>query len=278
LHQIVAYFDDKTQSILQRYGPGPKVHYHTGLIDEPPPSGASVQELRRRLVDGQELMLRDAAAAWNGAKRLSGRVLDVGCGLGGGSIFWAQQFGAEVTALTCVPSHALLVARFAEQAGVGKQVRTLVCDAAAAPGEQLYDAAVAVDSSGYLPRREWLARTAALLRPGGSVFIIDCFVENPAYADLFDRHWRTRIGRIDEYRAAAREAGLREEAIHDVTTRTRHFWTATLALIAAESAGAGLDEAETARLAASRRAHTLVRDGLGDGSFSYAMLSFRREG
>jgi tocopherol O-methyltransferase len=276
LQDVIAYFDSKTQSILQRYGPGPRVHYHTGLIDESPPLGASAVALRQWLVAGQELMLRDAAKVWNASSRLSGEILDVGCGLGGGSIFWAQEFGAQVTAVTCVPSHAPLVTRFAEEAGVRGQVRPLVCDAVAVPGEGLYDAAVAVDSSGYLPRREWLSRLAALLRPGGSVFIIDCFLENPSYADLFDRHWRTRIGRLDEYLAAAREAGLKVEATHDVTARTQHFWTTTLSLIDAESASDSLDAAAKARLAASRKAHALVRDGLGDGGFSYAMLSFSK--
>lgn len=31
LQDIVGYFEGKTQSILNRYGPGPLVHYHTGL-------------------------------------------------------------------------------------------------------------------------------------------------------------------------------------------------------------------------------------------------------
>ena len=127
-------------------------------------------------------MLRDAAEVWDASQSLSGDILDVGCGLGGGSIFWAQEFGAQVTAVTCVPSHADHVARFAAEAGVGQQVEPLVCDAAEFPGENRFDAAVAVDSSGYLPRRDWLNRMASLLRPGGSVFIIDCFLEDPKYA------------------------------------------------------------------------------------------------
>ena len=111
----------------------------------------------------------------------------------------------------------------------------LVCDAAEAPGENRFDAAVAVDSSGYLPRREWLNRTASLLRPGGSVFIIDCFLEDPKYADLFNSHWQTNIGTLDEYFAAARDSGLKTGSVVDVTDRTVHFWTTTLALIEAES-------------------------------------------
>ena len=274
LRDIVAYFNSKTHSILHRYGPGPRVHYHTGLVDGWPPTGASIPELRRVLVGGQELMLRHAAEVWDASARLSGKILDVGCGLGGGSIFWAEEFGAQVTALTCVPSHADHIARFAAQAGVQSSVTPLVCDAAEAPGENRFDAAVAVDSSGYLPRREWLNRTTSLLRPGGSVFIIDCFLEDPKYADLFNGHWQTNIGTLDEYFAAARDSGLKTGSVVDVTDRTVHFWTTTLALIEAELATA--EGAAAGRYAASFKAHRHVRDGLSDGGLRYAMLSFSK--
>ncbi len=276
LQDVITYFDRKTISILDRYGPGPRVHYHTGLVDSPLGSHTSVPQLKRALVEGQELMLRQAVEAWDASTRLSGEILDVGCGLGGGAIFWAQEFSAEVTAVTCVPSHGELVARFATEAGVGSKVRPLVCDAALVPGENRFDAVVAVDSSGYLARDEWFARMAALLRPGGSVFIIDCFLEDLRYAELFNRHWRTRIGTIGEYRAAARESGLRSEAIADVTGRTVHFWTTTLALMEAESKSAGGAATDESRYAASRQAHGMVRDGLMNGGLRYALIAFAK--
>jgi tocopherol O-methyltransferase len=275
LRDVIAYFESKTDSILERYGPGPRVHYHTGLIDDSPPSGASIAELRRVLVGGQELMLRHAAEVWDASDRLSGKILDVGCGLGGGSIFWAEEFGAQVSALTCVPPHADHIARFAAQAGVQSWVTPLVCDAVEVPGENRFDAAVAVDSSGYLPRSDWLNRMASLLRPGGSLFIIDCFLEDAKYADLFNSHWHTNIGTLDEYFAAARDSGLKTGSVVDVTDRTVHFWTTTLALIEAESATA--EGAAASRYAASSKAHRHVRDGLSDGGLRYAMLSFSKD-
>lgn len=274
LQDVVAYFESKTKSILQRYGSGPRVHYHTGLVDGPPPKHASIPELRGALIDAQERMLSDAAEAWEASQSLSGEILDVGCGLGGGSIFWAQEFGARVTAVTCVPSHAAHVARFAAEAGVEEQIEPLVCDATEVPGENRFDAAVAVDASGYLPRRDWLNRVASLLRPGGSVFIIDCFLEDPKYAGLFNSHWHTRIGTLDEYFAAAADSGLRPGSVVDVTDRTVHFWTTTLALIDAEAARA--DDAARSRYAASYKAHRLVWDGLSNGGLRYAMLAFTK--
>jgi len=236
---VVGYFEGKTQSILSRYGPGPRVHYHTGLVDEPPPPGASILDLRRRLIAAQERILWYAAEVWDAPSTFTGDVLDVGCGLGGGSIFWASEFGAQVTAVTCAPSHVDWVERFAAQAGVESQVRAQLCDALEVAGENHFDAAVAFDSSGYLLRNEWFRRLGSLLRPGGRVFIIDCFLGRPEYEEAFNLYWRTRIGTIDEYMAAAREAGLRSEVFDDISHRTEHFWTTTQALTKAEAQKGG---------------------------------------
>jgi len=82
--ELVAYYKRKTSAILQRYGPGPRVHYHTGLVDEPKPFG-SVSELRSQLVYAQEVMLRYSAEVWQINSIAFRDILDVGCGLGGGA-------------------------------------------------------------------------------------------------------------------------------------------------------------------------------------------------
>jgi len=276
LAEVAAYYQTKTASILERYGPGPRVHYHTGIVDTAPQRDASAAQLRRMLVDSQVLMLAHAAQVWNAPATLSGDVLDVGCGLGGGSIFWAENFGARVTALTCVPDHLELVARFASEAGAAARIRPLLCDAVEAPGESCFDAAVAVDSSGYLPRGPWMRRVARLLRPRGRLFVIDCFLAQPAYEEAFNRYWCSRIGSLKEYFTAARMAGLRVESCEDVSHRTAHFWTTTVRLIDALRRTPGGEPGQSERLAASRRIHRLVREGLLGGGLRYALIAFSK--
>jgi SAM-dependent methyltransferase len=277
LEEVTTYYESKTEAILRRYGPGPRVHYHTGLSDEGECLQAPAEVLRQRLVVAQERMLYRAAAVWRAASNLSGDVLDVGCGLGGGALFWAQEFGAQVIAVTCVPSHAKLVEQFAARAGVASKVRPLVCDALQIQGRNYFDAAVAVDSSCHLPRREWFRQLFALLRPRGRVFISDCFLGRREYEEPFNRYWHTRIGTIAEYLAAAREAGLRPGVVEDFSSRTQHFWTITLALIQAEAQDESCCTAEAARCNASMRAHTMLRQGLRDNGLKYALLSFSKD-
>lgn len=273
---LVTHFERKTQAILRRYGPGPRVHYHAGLVDDPPPPNALSRVLRRRLVNAQERILSYAAGLWDASSTLGGDVLDVGCGLGGGSLFWAQQFGARVTAVTCVPSHVDWVASLAARGGVSSRVQPLLCDASEVPGENRFDAAVAFEAACYLARKQWFVRTASLLRPGGRLFIVDCFLVRPDYAEPFDRYWHTRIGTIDEYLAAAQEAGLQLGMLEDISHRTVHFWTTTQALIQVEARDQELSAAELERYNASLRAHALIGRGLITNGLRYAIMSFEK--
>lgn len=277
LPELVAYYEGKTQAILQRYGPGPRVHYHTGLVDEWEPLGATVPELRHQLIAAQERMLHYAAQAWQAQSTLCGDVLDVGCGLGGGAIFWAREFGARVTAVTIAPSHIDWIKKFALQAGVASQVRPLLCNALEIPGESCFDAAVAVDTSSSLPRKPWFRRLALLLRPGGHVFITDCFLERSEYEEPFNGHWYAQIGTIPEYLATAREAGLQEELIEDISHYTEPFWTMTLTLMQVEVREKKLNAPEAAKVEESIRVHALVRQGLVTGGLRYALMSFTKD-
>ena len=275
LAEVAAYYASKTAAILRRYGPGPRVHYHTGLMDEVEPRSESAAVLREQLVAAQERSLYHAAEVWQAATNLSGEVLDVGCGLGGGAIFWAQEFGANVTAVTCVPDHARLVAELAARAGVAARVHPLVADALELQGADHFDAAVAVDSSCHLPRPAWFRQLFGLLRQGGLVFVSDCFLgrgEHPQYEHSFNRYWHTRIGTIPAYLAAAHEAGLQVLGIEDLSLRAANFWAVTVALIQAETRAA----ADIATAAPSLAAHKRLRQGLLDGGYQYALLSFAK--
>jgi tocopherol O-methyltransferase len=274
--EIVTYYEPKTLDLLRRYGPGPRLHYHTGIVDETGPIDIPIPELRKSIVAAQERMLRHAAEVWQAESRLCGDVVDVGCGLGGGAIFWAQEFGARVTAVTCVPSHVEWVSRFAIQAGVASRVRPLLCDAVEIPGESCFDAAVAIDSSCHMPRSELFHCLARLLRPGGRVFVTDCFLERPEYEELFNRHWHVRIGSIEDYCTAAQEAGLRKEWVEEISPRVEHFWAMTLALIQSEAQDKKFTPAEAAKFAEALQAHALVRQGLSDGGYRYALMSFSK--
>ena len=275
IEDLAAYYESKTEAILRRYGPGPRVHYHAGLVNE---TGAlaTVTELRSRLRESQQTMLEHAADAWRLKSVAFRDVLDVGCGLGGGAIFWAQEFGSDVTAITVAPSHVSLAATFAAQAGVESLVHPLLCDALAVAGWSRFDAIIAIDSSCHLDRRAWFRRVAGLLRKGGHVFIADCFVDQEAYRAPFDRYWCARIGAVEEYLSAASGAGLILERSEDVSRLVANFWATTMALIRVEAQDANASPRESLRASESLRVHSLMRSGLLDGGFRHMLMSFTK--
>jgi len=275
VEELAAYYESKTQAILLRYGPGPRVHFHAGFVYVPK-HPSTVTELRSRLRESQERMLKDAADAWQLRSVAFRDVLDVGCGLGGGAIFWAQEFGSDVTAITIAPSHVNLVATFAAEAGVGSQVHPLLCNALEVTGERRFDAIIAIDSSCHLDRRAWFRRVAGLLRKGGHLFLADCFVEQEAYRAPFDRYWCARIGVVEEYLAAAQTAGLIFERRDDVSQLVANFWGTTMALIHLEAQGAQASDAESLKWRESLRVHSLMREGLLDGGLRHLMMSFAK--
>jgi tocopherol O-methyltransferase len=271
---VAAYYDAKTEGILRRYGPGPRVHYHTGLVDETPPPGLPAEALRVLIHESQETLLRELALSVG--EPLRGReVLDVGCGLGGGSLFWASSHGARVTAITIAPSHVPLVKRFASMVGVADRVTPMLCDAMEVPGEECFDLVVAVESSCYLPRRAWFRKLRTLLRPGGRVAIADCFLGRPELAAPFDRYWRTHIGTVEEYFRSATAEGLELEIHQDLSGRAVNFWTLTLDLLAREREAA-LRSGQSVGRSESQREHLRLQQAFLDGGLHYGMMVLKR--
>jgi tocopherol O-methyltransferase len=228
--------------------------------------------LRESMVLAQENLLRYATKIWRIGSLAGREILDVGCGLGGGSLFFAQQFGARVTALTIIPSHAELVRQFAAQAGVSELVIPVVGDALEVAGEDRFDAAIAIDSSSSFPRVSWFRRLATVLRPGGRVLIADCFLVEREYEEPFNTHWCAQIGTLDEYLDAAHGAGFRQEIIEDVSGEAARFWSLSLSLMHSEARE--LDA--SARMKASRRMHTMVREGLTSGGLRHLLIGFTK--
>lgn len=277
--EVTAYYEAKTERILRRYGPGPRVHYHCGLVDVVPPPGAPEPTVRARIHQSQEALLAELARAAAPFPD-GGELLDVGCGLGGGSLYWAAEHRARVTAVTNVPSHVELVRSFAEAEGLGARVRPLLSDALGVPGRSCFDAVVAVESACYLPRPEWFRRVRALLKPRGVVAVADIFLGRPELAAPFDRYWRTRVGTVDEYLAAADAAGLELEVRDDVSARVVGFWSLTLEMQAHERAACSHLHPLRAMSASARsesvREHLRLQQALMDGGLEYALLVLRR--
>jgi tocopherol O-methyltransferase len=274
---VRGYYRGKTAAIIDRYGPGPRVHYHLGLFGRSRPApGESAEQIRAEIVAGQERLLERAAAAWGADTVFAGNLLDVGCGLGGGAIYWAQHFPVQVTAVTNVAEHAEVARDLAGAAGVADRVHPLIADATRLPLTGHYAAAVALESSCYMPRPQLFQRMAALLVPGGVFGIEDAFVAEPAWQATFDGYWKTMIGTVPQYQQAAAQAGLVLEQDLDVTAETSEFWRFSIAWARAKLADPATTAADRTRLADSIGWHSLFLRGWCEGAYQMHILRFRK--
>ncbi len=233
---VPLYYRRKTADILHKYGPGPRVHFHVGLFDPTVTLNTTVPQrvLKRRIVASQEAIVAHAARSWTTGGPPPAHLLDIGCGLGGGSLYWAQEHGAEVTGLTVAADHVPVIEAFARQTGVGRRVTPRLGDIHELAEERRYDAAYANESSGYMDRGRLFQVVARALRPGGWFGIQEHFICRPEWVDWINGYYKTRLGTLTEYIIAAKEAGFELEQDEDVTDGVSEFWLQSMAWNTAE--------------------------------------------
>ena len=121
------------------------------------------------------------------------RILDAGCGFGGSSIYLAKNYNAEATGITISPVQL----EMANRAASGQQVNAkfLLMDAQAMHFDHAFDVVWSVESiSHYQDRDKFFATAANLLKPGGTVAIIDWFKK----ADLKPAQYKEFIQPIEK--------------------------------------------------------------------------------
>ncbi|MDB4966811.1 MAG: Gamma-tocopherol methyltransferase [Myxococcales bacterium] len=262
---ITDWYDRKTDFVLQKYGPGPRVHYHTGLAPADIVPASDENGLRRQLWRSQEDMLWRAVRAWDVAS-FGGHVLDVGCGLGGTSLFLATELGSSMTALSPVARHLEWVSRFALQAGVRERVQPLLADAHELTGPPRFDAALSFGATPYFDREGYFESLARAVRPGGQVFIEDTFIGRAELAAPFNEYWTANLGWLHEYVAAAALHGFDLLRLDDVSREAVGFWKLSVAY----------SRMLSAERPASIAWHSDMHDAYLDGGLRDLLLSFRK--
>jgi tocopherol O-methyltransferase len=156
------------------------------------------------------------------------RVLDAGCGVGGGGFWLAQKRSARVWGITIVGSQASRGRRFAKSRGLEGSV-SFSCQDFCQTGfaDAAFDVVWARESVCHAADKDAFFEEAfRLLRPGGRLVMAD-FVrtERPLAAEderllrAWLRPWAVPgLATPDELRRSASDAGFGEIVVRDVTT------------------------------------------------------------
>lgn len=153
-----------------------------------------------------------AAAIPNDARR----ILDIGCGLGAGTVRLARLFpAAQVVGCNISPWQLAE----AQRRGVSE---TVALDAAAMPfdGESA-DAVVAMESAQHFDTREaFLGEAWRVLRPGGTLSLADMLFRDREPVGSWMLPASNFVPDPDAYAGLLRSAGFAEVAVADVTALT----------------------------------------------------------
>jgi tocopherol O-methyltransferase len=200
-------------------------HIHHGYY----PSG---RETKEEATEGLIRFLAEASSLKPGAK-----VLDIGCGIGGTSIWLSQNFGCEVTGITISPAQR----KMAEEAASGlvRKPEFLLMDANRMTLTESFDAIWAVEVLSHLgDHLHFFRKCHFLLNPGGRI----CIAAWLKAENLTAREEREVIRPIEEgmfcalstserYLKLLDESRFKLVRFEDISPRVKQTWDIGLKII-----------------------------------------------
>jgi tocopherol O-methyltransferase len=165
--QIQQFYDASSGLWEQVWGE----HMHHGYYGA---TGKEKKERRQAQIDLIEEFL-----SWGGVRQAK-QILDVGCGIGGSSLYLAQKFDASVSGITLSPVQASRATERAKEAGLATQVQFQVADALDMPfADNTFDFVWSMESGEHMPDKEkFLQECYRVLKPGG-IFLMATWCHRP---------------------------------------------------------------------------------------------------
>jgi cyclopropane fatty-acyl-phospholipid synthase-like methyltransferase len=214
--EIVAYYESCEPDYSLVWGLQEHLCMHYGYWEEDTRSLAeAVTRLNEKLVELGRITGAD-------------RVLDAGCGVGGGALFLARRLGCRVHGITLSPSQVETCRKNAARHGVGHLARFERRNYLATGLEdESFDVVWAVESVCYaFDKGDFLREAFRLLRPGGRLVLADFFSVNMdgrprrdrRLMEKWTRSWAIREYAVtEEFERQMAAAGFRDVTVRDVT-------------------------------------------------------------
>lgn len=154
-------------------------------------------------------------------------ILDAGCGIGGSSVWLAQEFGARVTGISLSTEQIEHARRNAAKRGLSDRADFQVADFCRTPFEdKSFDIVWGIESICHaLDKGAFVREAHRLLRPGGRLVCSDGYALK---RDFTEQEWRTiricldgwqipNLATPDEFRSYLEEAGFGDIRFVDIT-------------------------------------------------------------
>ncbi|WP_017327681.1 methyltransferase domain-containing protein [Synechococcus sp. PCC 7336] len=221
LNQRIGRFYDRSSALWEEVW-GEHMHHGYYEPEQPRPNRRQAQiDLLDRLIDWSQLSTVD-------------RLLDVGCGIGGSSLYLAERFGAQATGITLSPVQAGRAQERAVQAQLADRTSFQVADALAMPfADGSFDLVWSLESGEHMPdKQRFLSECCRVLAPGGQLIVATwCHregaltaAEQQHLAQIYDVYCLPYVVSLGEYEAIARSFPLDSLRSADWSAEVAPFW------------------------------------------------------
>lgn len=203
-------------------------HMHHGYYGA---DGKEQKERRQAQIDLIEELLQ-----WAQVQQAE-NILDVGCGIGGSSLYLAQKFNANATGITLSPVQASRASERAVEFGLQDRTNFQVADALNMPFEDnSFDLVWSLESGEHMPdKQKFLQECYRVLKPGGKLILVTwCHRstdESPLTADekkhleqIYEVYCLPYVISLPEYEEIARQLPLQNIRTADWSEAVAPFW------------------------------------------------------
>jgi tocopherol O-methyltransferase len=207
-------------------------HMHHGYYGE---DGNYKLDRRQAQIDLIEELLK-----WSGdyTTNRPQAILDVGCGIGGSSLYLAEKFGARVTGITLSPVQANRAKERAIAAGLEAKADFQVANALEMPfADNSFDLVWSLESGEHMPDKvKFLQECYRVLKPGGKL-IFATWCHRPTTAttpltadeqrhlqDIYRVYCLPYVISLPEYTEIATHCGFKDLHVDDWSTAVAPFW------------------------------------------------------
>jgi tocopherol O-methyltransferase len=227
LYQQIQQFYDASSGLWEQVW-GEHMHHGYYGVD-----GSEKKDRRQAQIDLIEELL-----AWGTVAEAS-NILDVGCGIGGSSLYLAEKFRANATGITLSPVQANRAAERARSLGI--RAEFLVADALNMPFEDnSFDLVWSLESGEHMPvKTKFLQECYRVLKPGG-VFLMATWChrstnqspltpdEQKHLADIYRVYCLPYVISLPEYEKIAQNTGFQSIRTADWSTAVAPFWNVVI--------------------------------------------------
>jgi tocopherol O-methyltransferase len=212
--------------------------------------------------------------------KLGSEILDIGCGMGGSSLYLARNYNATVTGITISPVQVEMATAAAARERI--DVKFLVMDAEAMDFQKQFDVLWSVESiSHYQHREDFFVSATRLLKPGGAFAIIDWFKkENLTSAETkkfilpIEKGMLCELQIMDDYEQYLTSNGLQITHREVLNKNCAKTWDLGLDIIKNRSFWE-LAAKYGSNIVSHLKAFRAMRAGFASGNFVYGLIVAR---